>query len=155
MKVALLQLNSTVGAVDTNLARIELGFAEARRPLAQILVSRRFQLGGYPPRDLLERDAFIQSLEGALERLASLTAKGGAPLVGTVARDEAQVSGKNLFNVAAFLADGRVARIVKKSLLPTYDVFDEARYFEPGRAEDVARIDYLGHRLAVTICEDL
>ena len=148
-------MNSTVGAVDTNLARIEVGFAEARAAGADLVVTPELALGGYPPRDLLEREAFVEALDRGLERLAALTAEGGALLVGTVRRDELGTSGKNLFNVAAFLADGRVARIVKKSLLPTYDVFDEARYFEPGRAEDVACIDYLGRRLAVTICEDL
>jgi NAD+ synthetase len=151
MRIGLLQLNATVGAFDKNRARLEEAYREAVDRGAQLVLAPELFLCGYPPRDLLLRDDFVQRGLDTLDALAA--AVGGTPLIaGYVDRNPAR-PGRPLHNAAAVIRNGRIIHRVVKSLLPTYDVFDEDRYFEP--AEKVAPVEIDGHRIAVTICEDI
>ncbi len=150
MKIALAQINTRVGDVPGNLAKIR-DFAHRAEGLgAQLCVFPEQCLGGYPALDLWEEPGFVRANAEALRALAKGAGAMGL-LVGFVAPNEQRI-GKPIHNAAALLHRGRVAAVRHKSLLPTYDVFDEARYFEPARAN--APIRFLGRRLGVTICED-
>jgi NAD+ synthetase len=151
MRLGLLQLNATIGAYEKNRARIEEAYREAVARGAELVLAPELALCGYPPRDLLLRDDFIQR---GLDTLAQLAANvGDVPLiVGYVDRNDTR-PGRMLRNAAAVLHRGKIVQRVAKCLLPTYDVFDEDRYFEP--AEKVAPVELLGKRIALTICEDI
>ena len=155
MRVALAQLNTTVGAVRSNRLLVQEAYGEARDLGAELVVTPELALAGYPPRDLLEQPAFVAACERELEALAAVTADGGGLLVGTAEPTSDEVPGNRVYNAAALLADGRVVARFRKSLLPTYDVFDEDRYFEPARREAVEPVTFGGLRLGVTICEDI
>ena len=150
MKIALAQINPTVGDFEGNTARILEAAACAAAHGAELAVFSELSLVGYPPRDLVEQHGFVQrgleALDGLVKRL-TLPA-----IVGFVAKNESG-SGKPLHNSAGLIAEGRVVSVHHKSLLPTYDVFDEERYFEPGREPRVAKLG--GKTLGITICEDL
>ncbi len=150
MRIALAQINPVVGDIDGNLERIldALGRPAARR--ADLVVFPELCLTGYPPRDLLERAAFVDAAGEALGRLAA-RAPDAAFVVGLPVRHDGP--GHGLRNAAALVAGGVVRAVRAKSLLPTYDVFDEARYFDP--ASDVAPVDFGGERIGLTICEDI
>lgn len=151
MKLALLQLNPTVGALEANAGRIERAVRDAGR--VDLCVSPEMSLAGYPPRDLLLQPAFVARTHAVAVRLAE--ALRGAPpvLVGLPLVNPAS-EGRPLFNAAALLRDGRLERHFTKALLPTYDVFDEDRYFEPGPATSgVAEVG--GRGVLVSICEDV
>jgi NAD+ synthase (glutamine-hydrolysing) len=151
MRIGLLQLNATIGAFDENRARLEEAYARAVAQGAELVVAPELFLCGYPPRDLLMRDDFVQR---GLDCLATVAAKIGAvPLIVGYVERSAQRPGRALSNAAAVIQDGKVLHRVRKSLLPTYDVFDEDRYFEP--ATGVAPVEIAGRRIAVTICEDI
>ncbi len=154
MKVALAQIDTTVGAVRSNSERIAAAYREARSLGAELVITPELAVEGYPPRDLLERPAFVRACARQLAELAELTADGGGLIVGTVERADGDV-GKAVHNGAALLSDGRLQARFRKSLLPTYDVFDETRYFRPARPEQVAPVTWRGLRLGVTICEDV
>jgi len=150
MKIFLAQINTTVGAIEENAAKVRQWIARARTEGADLVVFPELTLTGYPPKDLLEFPWFVEKSRAAVEELAGAT-KGIAALVGFVSRRESG-EGKLLHNSAAFLANGQVVSIHHKTLLPTYDVFDEGRYFDP--APEVQPIGFLGRRLGVSICED-
>ena len=153
MKIALAQINPTVGDFDGNrrLVLEALTAAEARG--AALAIFPELALSGYPPKDLLERPAFVEAARASLDTLAAARAGGTtAALVGFPERGET-AEGRGLYNSAALIDGGRVAHIVRKSLLPTYDVFDERRYFDP--APEVAPISFRGRTLGVSICEDI
>ena len=154
MRVALSQLNTTVGAVRSNRLLVEEAFGRARALGAELVVTPELALAGYPPRDLLERPAFVAACERELEALAAVTADGGGLLVGTAEPTPAEVPGNRVYNGAALLAGGRIVARFRKSLLPTYDVFDEDRYFEPAPLRTVEPVVFGGLALGVTICED-
>ena len=154
MHIALAQINTTVGALRSNAQRAGAAFAEARAAGADLVVFPELTLPGYPPGDLLEAQGFAQACRAELDVLARATSQGGAMLVGTVEPTTGS-TGKGLHNSAALLADGRVQALAHKSLLPTYDVFDEARYFDPAPADRVVPIEWGGLRLGVTLCEDV
>ena len=132
MKIALAQINSTVGDFAGNIDRIVKFARRAQERGADLVVFPELALCGYPPRDLVERPGFIRKSEAELERLAGLLPPI-ATLVGYVRRSNA-VQGKAAADAAALIKDGRVALDYTKILLPFYDVFDESRYFEPGQA---------------------
>lgn len=155
MRVALAQINVTVGAVRSNRARLERVFVDARAAGADLVVAPELALCGYPPRDLAERPAFVQTCEEELEQLAAITSTGGGFLVGTLEAADPDSIGTGVYNAAALLADGRIVARFRKSLLPTYDVFDEARYFQPATPDEVAPVEFGGVRIGVTICEDV
>jgi NAD+ synthase (glutamine-hydrolysing) len=151
MRLGLLQLNATIGAYDKNRARIEEAYREAVARAAELVLAPELALCGYPPRDLLLREDFVQRGLDTLTQLAA--AIGDVPLiVGYVDRNETR-PGRTLRNTAAILHRGKIIQRVAKCLLPTYDVFDEDRYFEP--AEKVAPVEILGRKIALTICEDI
>jgi NAD+ synthetase len=152
MRVALCQIDPTVGDLDGNVERVLDGARRASAAGARLVVLPELALTGYPPRDLLDRPRFVKDGLEALRRVAD-----GAPadvilLVGFVATAEERV-GRRLYNAAAVIAGGGVSQVVHKRLLPTYDVFDEDRYFRPG--EPSAPIEVDGVRIGVTICEDI
>jgi NAD+ synthase (glutamine-hydrolysing) len=153
MKIAMAQLNPTVGDFDGNLSKVDDALASVRAASPDLLVLPEMFLTGYPPQDLLERGWFIDAAAEALKSLAQLSTRypGIGILTGTVLRT-GHVIGKGLFNSAVLLLDGRTVAVRSKSLLPTYDVFDEARYFDV--AESVASFTFAGEKLGVTICED-
>ena len=151
MKIGLLQLNSTVGDFTANRRKLLAGYGKACASGAEFIVAPELFLCGYPPRDLLLRADFIDA------NLASLaeTAKniGAVPLcVGYVDKNSDR-PGRALRNAAAILQKGKIIWRTHKCLLPTYDVFDEERYFEP--AKNITPFEFNGHKLGITICEDI
>jgi NAD+ synthase (glutamine-hydrolysing) len=151
MRIGLLQLNATVGAFDLNRARLEAAYREAVGKGAELVLAPELFLCGYPPRDLLLRDDFVRRGLDCLTQLAASI--GDVPLITGYVDRNANRPGRALRNAAAVLQNGKIVHRVMKSLLPTYDVFDEDRYFEP--AEKVAPIELLGKKIALTICEDI
>jgi NAD+ synthase (glutamine-hydrolysing) len=151
MRVALCQINPTVGDVDGNARRILEAARDAHLRGATLAVYPELALAGYPPRDLLERAPFIERLRKVLDELARFFPPLTA-LLGFVERNADQ-AGRPVFNSAALLEGGRVIGTYRKRLLPTYDVFDEDRHFEPGATPFVFVHD--GRKVGVTICEDL
>jgi NAD+ synthase (glutamine-hydrolysing) len=153
VKIALAQINPTVGDFTGNIAKI-LEYAERARALgAGLVVFPELAVCGYPPADLLEKKAFISRAEQAVSEIAAWTGGPGRPaiLCGTVMHAEAAV-GKQVRNVAVLLAEGAVRFVQQKMLLPFYDVFDEQRYFAPATEQTLTTI--AGVPLAITICED-
>ena len=155
MRVALAQLNTTVGAVRSNRLLVQEAFRKARDLGAELVVTPELALAGYPPRDLLEQPAFVAACERELAALAAVTTGGGGLLVGTAEPTPREVPGNRVYNGAALLAGGRIVARFRKSLLPSYDVFDEDRYFEPAPRDSVRPVAFGGLRLGVTICEDV
>jgi NAD+ synthetase len=151
LKIGILQLNSTIGDFAANRQKLLAGYEKACALGAEFILAPELFLCGYPPRDLLLRADFIEANLAALE----VTAKsaGAIPLcVGYVDRNS-ENPGRTLRNSAAVLQNGKIIWRTHKSLLPTYDVFDEDRYFEPAR--NVAPFAFNGRKLGLTICEDI
>jgi predicted amidohydrolase len=151
MKIALAQMNPIVGDIAGNTAAMAELIDRAKSAGAELVVFSELSIVGYPPRDLLRKDRFVADNLRALDSLAGRCV-GIAALVGFVQPTPGQ-AGRPLQNAAALLADGHVRHVHVKSLLPTYDVFDETRYFEPG--VDSGCIEIAGKRAGLTICEDL
>lgn len=152
MRIALLQLNQTVGDLVGNAARIRARVREAENGGANLVVTSELALLGYPPRDLLLQPDLIGRSWEVLEELASDLQDSPPTLIGLAEPNEAS-QGRPLFNTAALLVNGRIGARFRKSLLPTYDVFDEDRYFEPAIDSQVFRLGDV--TLGVTICEDV
>jgi NAD+ synthetase len=151
MRVGLLQLNSTVGDFSANRAKLLAAYAQAVAGGAEFVLAPELFLCGYPPRDLLLREDFVEANLTALAETAGQV--GAVPLcVGFVDRNSER-PGRALRNSAAVLQHGKIVWRTTKSLLPTYDVFDEDRYFEP--AKTVAPFEFEGRKLGITICEDI
>ncbi|RAJ04113.1 NAD+ synthase (glutamine-hydrolysing) [Chitinophaga skermanii] len=151
MKIILAQQNYHIGNFDDNVAKIVAAIQEAAVDGADLVVFSELCVCGYPPRDFLEFEDFITKCYQAIDTIKSYTQKV-AVLVGAPCKNEI-AEGKDLFNAAWFLHEGEVKHVVHKTLLPTYDVFDEYRYFEPAYSWNV--IPFKGKKLAVTICEDI
>jgi NAD+ synthetase len=151
MKVLMAQINTTVGDVEGNEERIRRAYERGVDAGADLVMVPELALTGYPPRDLLLKKGFIQQNLEALERLAKGTNDAGL-LVGYVGRNE-KPPGRDVTNQAALLVNGKIAASRTKTLLPTYDVFDEDRYFEP--ATENQPCDFHGQSLGLTICEDV
>ena len=151
MKIGLLQLNSTVGDFAANRQKLITGYEKARALGAEFVIAPELFLCGYPPRDLLLRADFVEANLAALAE----TAKGIGPVplcVGCVG-ENSERPGRALRNSAAVLQNGKIVWRTHKSLLPTYDVFDEDRYFEP--AKGITPFAFNGRKLGITICEDI
>jgi NAD+ synthase/NAD+ synthase (glutamine-hydrolysing) len=154
MKIAIAQLNPTIGDLTGNAQQILAAAQQAVLQGTNLLLTPELSLCGYPPRDLLMQPAFVHAMAQTLEQLAQDLPPELAVLVGTVVPNPiAAQGGKPLFNSTALLMAGQVQQVFHKRLLPTYDVFDEDRYFEPGLQPNVVVLD--GIRIGVTICEDL
>ncbi|HWV67641.1 NAD+ synthase [Chitinophaga sp.] len=151
MNIILAQQNYHIGNFEKNIAKIIDGINAAKAQGADLVVFSELCVCGYPPRDFLEFEDFIAQSYHAIDVIKAHT-KDIAVLVGGPARNP-QREGKDLFNAAWFLYEGEVKQVVHKTLLPTYDVFDEYRYFEPSIEWNV--IPFKGKKLAVTICEDI
>ncbi|MEC5148275.1 NAD+ synthase [Chitinophaga sp. 212800010-3] len=151
MNIILAQQNYHIGNFEKNTAKIIEGIQAAKAKGADLVVFSELCVCGYPPRDFLEFEDFIAQSHHAIDQIKAHT-KDIAVLVGAPARNP-QKEGKDLFNAAWFLYEGEVKQVVYKTLLPTYDVFDEYRYFEPSYEWNI--IPFKGKKLAVTICEDI
>jgi NAD+ synthase (glutamine-hydrolysing) len=151
LKIGLLQLNSTVGDFAANQKKLLAGYEKAVALGAEFILAPELFLCGYPPRDLLLRDDFIEANLAALNETAEKI--GAIPLcLGYVDRNP-EKPGRALRNSAAVLQNGKIIWRTTKSLLPTYDVFDEDRYFEP--AKKIEPFEFNGRKLGITICEDI
>ena len=151
MKIALAQLNYHIGNFEGNLEKMIGYILKAKALKADIIMFGELATCGYPPRDFLEFDDFIAKAYDSIQSLAK-EAEGIAIVVGSPTKNP-RIEGKDLFNSAYFLADGKIQHVQHKTLLPTYDIFDEYRYFEP--ASEYKVVEYKGKRIALTICEDI
>ncbi|MBW1712138.1 MAG: NAD+ synthase, partial [Deltaproteobacteria bacterium] len=152
MKLALLQIDPVVGDLEGNAAKIAAGVRQAGRQGADLAVTPELALLGYLPRDLLLDPSFIRRGWQALADLARDLSGQPPALVGLAEENRADV-GRPLFNSDVLLKDGRIGPCFRKTLLPTYDVFDEDRYFEPVHQPQILELN--NWRLGVTICEDV
>ena len=150
MKIALAQLNPIIGDFPRNAKQILTYTEMAKAAGADLVAFPELVIPGYPPRDLLEKKDFVQSNLDCLDNLIR-TIRGIGVLCGFVDINP-EDEGKSLFNAAVLFENGQVLQKVYKRLLPTYDVFDESRYFEPGAVS--APITYKGIQVGITICED-
>ena len=151
MKIAIAQLNFHIGNFEGNLSKMLQAVETAKTQGADLVCFSELATVGYPPRDFLEFEDFIELAEHSVQELAK-AAKGIAIVVGSPTKNPV-IEGKDLYNSAYFLADGRVQQMQHKTLLPTYDIFDEYRYFEP--ANEWRVVEYQGKRIALTVCEDI
>ena len=153
MRIALAQINPTVGDFTGNLQKISDFYGRASSNAADLVIFPELAICGYPPADLLEKDSFLRRAEESLDEIKRLTVATNSPaiLIGTpmFAPDGA---GKRARNVAALLEGGEIRHVQQKMLLPFYDVFDEQRYFEPATDQELTTVK--GHAVAITICED-
>ncbi len=151
MRIALAQLNYIIGDFDLNTARIIETIEKCKLQNVDLVVFAELSVCGYPPRDFLEFEDFIEKSDNAIDAIGAhcneIAAIVGAP------SHNPDAKGKNLFNSAWLLADGKVQGLTHKTLLPNYDIFDEYRYFEPNRQFNC--ITYKGVKIALTICEDI
>src|SRR6266404_1767954 len=150
MKIGFAQINPTVGDLRGNFAKIVAAYEQLAREGADLVLTPELAITGYPPKDLLFKSRFVQD---NLEMLAQLHSRlrGPALVVGFV--DPNQGRGKAFHNAAALLEPGMPIQKTHKSLLPTYDVFDEDRYFEP--AHSIVPLNFRGRKIGLTICEDI
>jgi NAD+ synthase (glutamine-hydrolysing) len=153
MKIACLQINAVVGAFASNAHKVVEGYQRAVARGAELVLAPELILSGYPPRDLLSYPAVMLAQEQVLPSVTG--AVGDVPLVlGLLTRNNRR-PGKPLHNAAAVVQNGKILQTIAKTLLPTYDVFDEDRYFQRARKDKNAPVLVNGIRLGVTICEDI
>ncbi|MBN1404092.1 MAG: NAD+ synthase [Opitutales bacterium] len=151
MKVGLAQINTTVGDIEGNSKLIIDAYRQLCQEGAELVVFPELAICGYPPRDLVFKTRFVNDVWNAAMRVAA--AVGEVPaLVGVLAANE-NASGRPVFNAAAWCVRGAIRAVSCKSLLPTYDVFDEDRYFESAAAPTI--VEHKGKRIGITICEDI
>lgn len=150
MKIALGQINSTVGDFSGNAAKIIDFSQRAQSAGVRLILFPELSVCGYPPRDLVERSSFVARNQETAARIAAET-RGIAVICGLVTPAQSD-TGKAVMNSAAWLVDGKIAFVQSKMLLPTYDVFDEMRNFAPARSQEL--FSFCGQRMALTICED-
>jgi len=151
MKISIAQLNYHVGNFERNSHIIKEAIKKASEEGADLIVFSELCISGYPPLDLLDHIDFVRKCDETVKNIASccrgITAIVGSPVINR------RPEGKKLFNSALVLSEGKIVFEARKALLPTYDIFDEYRYFEPERSFDV--FDFKGKKIAITICEDL
>jgi len=151
MRLGLAQLNPTVGDLAGNRRKILDAYAKLVAQGAELVIFPELAVCGYPPRDLLFKRRFVSDVAESLQEIAA--AVGAVPaLIGTVETNPTG-RGRPFYNSAAFCYRGKIGAVARKCLLPTYDVFDEDRYFEPAVSPTV--IQHAGHRIGITICEDI
>ena len=155
MKIAIAQLNPTIGDITNNAKQIITATQNAAKQNVRLLLTPELSLCGYPPRDLLLFPSFVESMNKELKAIASQIPENIAVLIGTVETNPHATSKgqKPLYNSMALLEGGEVKQVFHKRLLPTYDVFDEDRYFEPGYEANYFTLDEV--KIGVSICEDL
>ena len=154
MRIAMAQMNSTVGDLEGNVAKIKKFLADAKSCHADLVVFPELAVTGYPPQDLLLENGFVEKNKKLLEHLIRGNDVEVAGVVGFV-----DYEGKDLYNAAAIFNRNKLVGITRKTLLPTYDVFDEDRYFKPAKEEEIVPVSMVINgkkvRLGVEICEDL
>jgi NAD+ synthase (glutamine-hydrolysing) len=151
MKIGIAQINTTVGDLEGNRALVIDAYRKLSETGAELVVFPELVVCGYPPRDLLLKSRFVADNIASLQAIAA--ASGEVPLIaGFVARNESG-KGRSFYNAAAWCAEGAVAAVAHKCLLPTYDVFDEDRYFQS--AEQPCIVEFRGLKFGLTICEDI
>lgn len=151
MKITLSQLSFHTGNFEGNSSKMIAAIEQAKSIGSDLIVFAELATCGYPARDFLEFSDFIAEAENSIQQIANHCV-GIAAIVGSP-RTNPVKAGKDLYNSAYFLSNGRIEEIIDKTLLPNYDIFDEYRYFEPNR--QFKTISYLGYTIALTICEDL
>ena len=151
MLIAIAQQNYHIGNFEANCKKIHRAVEEAKQQGVDIIAFPELAVCGYPPRDFLEFRDFTDKCQDVIEKLQQ-GSQGIAIVVGSPSVNPV-IEGKDLFNSAYFIADGEVKHIANKALLPTYDIFDEYRYFEP--ATEFSVVEYKGKKIALTICEDI
>jgi NAD+ synthase (glutamine-hydrolysing) len=151
MKIALAQLNYIIGDFDFNTSKIIDTLQSAKAQGADLVVFAELSVCGYSPCDFLDFSEFINQCDESARKIAE-ACEGIACIIGLPTKNP-EIKGKDLYNSAYFIENGKVKSIVNKALLPNYDVFDEYRYFEP--AVNFSCIEFKGHKIALTICEDL
>lgn len=153
MRIAMAQINATVGDLEGNIKKIKKYISSAKKNKADLVIFPELAITGYPPRDLLLENAFVKRNKELLRELISHNG-GIAGVIGFV-----DYKGKNLYNAAAVFIGNKLIGVAYKTLLPTYDVFDEDRYFKPAREEEIVpvamNVDGKRFELGVEICEDL
>lgn len=151
MKIALAQLNYHIGNFESNTEKIISAIEKSKKENVDLVVFSELAICGYPPKDLLERKDFIERTQDALQKVAEactdIAAVVGGPSINP------NTKGKNLYNSAFFISNGKIESIHNKTLLPNYDIFDEYRYFEPNT--EFSLVEYKGKKIAITVCEDL
>ena len=152
MKIALGQINPTVGALEPNVDRMVLAAREAAAAGARLIVFPELSITGYPPQDLVEKPSFVRRTQEQLLRLAQETKDLPIAVICGFIGASSEPEGKLVTNSAAIIDKGALVFRQDKMLLPTYDVFDEWRYFEPAERQTV--FDFEGRRIGLTICED-
>lgn len=151
MKIVLAQLNYHIGNFEINSNKIIEAINKAKSEQADLVVFSELAICGYPPKDLLERKDFIEKTLNAIDQVAEHCVNIAAVIGGPSINPHSK--GKKLYNSAFFMCDGKVQSIHNKTLLPTYDIFDEYRYFQPNSEYNL--VEYKGTKIAITICEDL
>lgn len=151
MKITIAQVNIHIGNFNENIQKLKSEIVKANAEGSDLIVFPELAICGYPPRDFLDYKHFIEQCEAAIKELASyctnITAIVGSPSFNTTQ------AGKSLFNSAYVLSNGNIQDVIHKTLLPTYDIFDEYRYFEPNNQFKCIQVN--GYKVALTICEDL
>lgn len=151
MKICIAQLNYHIGNFESNLEKMSSAIDQAKTQGADLICFGELATCGYPPRDFLEFEDFIASSEACVEKLKALSGDI-AIVVGAPSRNPVP-EGKDLYNSAYFLFEGKIQQVQHKALLPTYDIFDEYRYFEPGTSFEV--VHFKGYKIALSVCEDI
>ena len=151
MKIGLAQLNYHIGNFENNVVKVKSALADGKKQGVDLMIFSELSICGYPPRDFLEFNSFIESCALAIDSIAKdcigISAIVGAP------SPNPRAHGKKLLNSAFYLSEGSIQSVHNKGLLPTYDIFDEYRYFEPASSFQIANCK--GKKLAITICEDI
>ena len=155
MKIGILQLNPVVGDIKGNATKIRKAALKAHAQGADFCLTSEMALTGYPPRDLLFYDGFVNTTRAVAEKLARDLKDGPPLLLGAIEKNTTSL-GKPIFNCAMWCEGGEIRQIFRKTLLPTYDVFDETRYFEPAPGDNPKEniLEFQGLTICVTICED-
>ncbi len=151
MKIAICQLNYKIGDIEGNTLKISEAYNRSAADGADLAIFSELSICGYPPQDLLDYPHFIEKCRQALFQLAEIT-KDTAMIVGCPVYSKLEM-GKKLFNSAVVLRHGKIQEVFSKTLLPTYNIFDEYRYFEPN--DEFKLLEFNGIKIAITICEDL
>lgn len=153
MKISVAQLNFHIGNFEANLKKIADAVITAKEQGGEMVIFPELAVCGYPPRDFLEFGDFIERCGNLIQEICQLSEEHQIAIITGCPRKNPVLEGKDLYNSAYFINKGKIISIANKTLLPTYDIFDEYRYFEPGADFEV--IEFGNHRIALTICEDL
>ncbi|MDR2834867.1 MAG: NAD+ synthase [Bacteroidales bacterium] len=151
MKVCIAQLNYHLGNFESNFSKIKNAIIHAKEQKADLIVFSELAICGYYPIDLLEKKTFVENCDKYLKKIIDLSNNIGI-IIGLPTINPSE-RGKKLFNSAAFIFNGELKKLVHKTLLPTYDIFDEYRHFEPNNVFEL--IEFNGEKIAITICEDI